>query len=60
MRIPEGSHFDWRTGGWITVTEGTKTDIPCFCVKAGSRVEFVKEENGITTPLTLFWPNMES
>jgi hypothetical protein len=36
MRIPQGAHFDWRTGGWVTVD-----DVPCFCVKAGSRVEFV-------------------
>ena len=54
MRIPEGAHFDWRTGGWMTID-----DVPCFCVKAGSRVEFVQESNGATSPLTLFWPGME-
>lgn len=55
MRIPDGAHFDWRTGGWMTID-----DVPCFCVKAGSRVEFVQEENGTTSPLTLFWPDMET
>ena len=38
MRIPEGAHFDWRTGGWIKTGE---EEVPCFCVKAGSRVEFI-------------------
>ena len=54
MRIPEGAHFDWRTGGWMTIN-----DVPCFCVKAGSRVEFVQDVNGTVSPLTLFWPDME-
>ena len=56
MRIPDGAHFDWRTGGWMTIN-----DVPCFCVKAGSRVEFVRQDAGSDTvvPLTLFWNNME-
>lgn len=55
MRIPEGTYFDWTTGGWKTVD-----DIPCFCVKAGSRVEFIKEVNNVISPLTLFWDGMET
>ena len=55
MRIPDGAHFDWRTGGWMTVD-----DVPCFCVKAGSRVEFIQEINGVESPLTLFWDGMET
>ena len=54
MKIPDGARFDWRTGGWVTVD-----DVPCFCVKAGSRVEFVQESGGTTSPLTLFWSDME-
>ena len=58
MRIPEGAHFDWRTGGWIKTGE---EEVPCFCVKAGSRVEFIQENNTThaISPLTLFWNNME-
>ena len=58
MRIPEGAHFDWRTGGWIE----DENHIPCFCVKAGSKVEFTQQTIGQEdiTPLTLFWNNMET
>lgn len=58
MRIPEGAYFDWRTGGWIEDDD----HVPCFCVKAGSRVEFVQQNIGSEeiSPLTLFWRNMET
>jgi hypothetical protein len=38
MRVPDNAHFDWRTGGWIE----DENHVPCFCVKAGSRVEFIQ------------------
>ena len=62
MRIPEGAHFDWRTGGWTTIKDENNNDISCFCVKAGSRVEFVKRDPGTSqdVPLTLFWHDMET
>lgn len=62
MRVPEGAHFDWRTGGWTTIKDENNNDISCFCVKAGSRVEFVKRSPGTSTdvPLTLFWHDMET
>ena len=58
MRIPDNAHFDWRTGGWVE----DENHIPCFCVKAGSRVEFVQQNIGQDniSPLTLFWNGMES
>jgi hypothetical protein len=37
----------------------TIDDVPCFCVKAGSRIEFIQEANGVESPLTLFWDDME-
>lgn len=58
MRIPDNAHFDWRTGGWIE----DDNHVPCFCIKAGSRVEFIQQninQNNIS-PLTLFWNGMES
>lgn len=58
MRIPDDAHFDWRTGGWIE----DDNHVPCFCVKAGSRVEFIQQNIGQDniSPLTLFWNGMES
>lgn len=58
MRIPENAHFDWRTGGWIE----DENHVPCFCIKAGSRVELIQQNIGQSniSPLTLFWNGMET